>query len=115
MPSRSGAEHSPGGAGHQAGLDAGPGGRQDGSTNWRRNHRAKAHYAAGELFGVSPMSLIDIKGRNDLTGPLSGQRYWRSLDDLADKPEFRKWVEQEFPAGASELLDGASRRHMLKI
>ena len=57
------------------------------------------------------MSLISLKGRTDLTGP----KYWRSLDQLADKPEFRKWVEQEFPAGASELLDGASRRHMLKI
>jgi molybdopterin-containing oxidoreductase family iron-sulfur binding subunit len=56
-------------------------------------------------------SFISIKGRNDLTG----QKYWRSLDQLAQKPEFRKWVEQEFPAGASELLDGASRRHMLKI
>ncbi len=57
------------------------------------------------------MSLININGQKKLAGP----QYWRSLDQLADKPEFRKWVEQEFPAGASELLDGASRRHMLKI
>ena len=31
--------------------------------------------------------------------------YWRSLDELADTPEFRQWVENEFPAGATELAD----------
>lgn len=46
-------------------------------------------------------------------GP-TGQAYWRSLDDLADTPEFRDWLEREFPAGASELLDD-SRRTFLKI
>ena len=30
--------------------------------------------------------------------PQSGQRYWRSLDQLADSPEFQQWVEREFPA-----------------
>ncbi len=62
------------------------------------------------------MSLVNIKGvKSAVPGTLTGQQYWRSLDQLAEKPEFRKWVEQEFPAGASEWQDGASRRHMLKI
>jgi len=79
------------------------------------------------------MSLISITGLKRKDGPAekrlnannalpdgraslaSGPLYWRSLDQLADKPEFRKWVEREFPAGASEMLDGASRRNMLKI
>jgi len=47
--------------------------------------------------------------------PESGARYWRSLDQLADTPEFRQWVEREFPAGASELTDPHSRRHFVKI
>ena len=58
------------------------------------------------------MSLISIKGQK---AAVTGQQYWRSLDHLAEKLEFRKWVEQEFPAGASEMLTGASRRHMMKI
>jgi MoCo/4Fe-4S cofactor protein with predicted Tat translocation signal len=41
--------------------------------------------------------------------------YWRSLDQLADTPEFREWVEREFPAGASELTDPVTRRHFVKI
>ena len=31
--------------------------------------------------------------------PEVGPKYWRSLDQLADTPEFRQWVEREFPAG----------------
>tara|TARA_B100001123_G_scaffold451327_1_gene631312 strand:- start:65964 stop:69338 length:3375 start_codon:yes stop_codon:yes gene_type:complete len=43
-----------------------------------------------------------------------GRRYWKSLDELAQTPNFRQWVEREFPQGASEL-DGSNRRHFLKI
>lgn len=46
---------------------------------------------------------------------LTGRKYWRSLNQLADTPEFRQWVEREFPDGASELLDSGSRRTLLKL
>jgi MoCo/4Fe-4S cofactor protein with predicted Tat translocation signal len=46
---------------------------------------------------------------------LTGRKYWRSLNQLADTPEFRQWVEREFPEGASELLDSGSRRTLLKL
>ena len=50
------------------------------------------------------------------SAPVTGRRYWRSLDELADTPEFKDWLHREFPAGASEMVaDGASRRHFLKI
>lgn len=47
-------------------------------------------------------------------GDLVGPNYWRSLDERSESPEFKTWVEKEFPAGASEL-DGVNRRHFLKI
>jgi len=47
--------------------------------------------------------------------PLRGRRYWRSLEELANTPEFRQWLEREFPAGASELLQSRSRRTLLKL
>ena len=50
----------------------------------------------------------------NLTNPETGRAYWRSLDELADTPEFRQWLEREFPEGASEL-DPVSRRHFVKI
>lgn len=45
---------------------------------------------------------------------LNGPRYWRSLDELTETPEFREFIEKEFPLGASEL-EGVNRRHFLKI
>jgi molybdopterin-containing oxidoreductase family iron-sulfur binding subunit len=47
--------------------------------------------------------------------PETGPKYWRSLDELAETPEFRQWVEREFPAGASEFDDPVGRRHFLKL
>ena len=48
--------------------------------------------------------------------PPTGKRYWRSLDELSDTPEFREWLEREFPDGASQM-DGDywSRRNFLKL
>ena len=47
--------------------------------------------------------------------PESGQKYWRSLDQLSNTPEFRQFVEREFPAGASEFTDPVGRRQFVKI
>jgi len=48
--------------------------------------------------------------------PLTGKKYWRSLGQLSDTPEFRGWLEREFPQGASELKGGdVSRRNFLKL
>ena len=58
------------------------------------------------------MNLADIRSR--LSG-LEGRTYWRSLEELADTPEFREYVHREFPAQASEFTDPAGRRQFLKL
>jgi molybdopterin-containing oxidoreductase family iron-sulfur binding subunit len=46
----------------------------------------------------------------------TGRQYWRSLGELSDTPEFREWLEREFPAGAAEMSgDEVSRRNFLKL
>jgi len=45
---------------------------------------------------------------------VNGQKAWRSVDELADRAEFRDFVEREFPSGASELLS-TSRRSFLQF
>lgn len=47
--------------------------------------------------------------------PETGAKYWRGPEELADSPELRAWVEQEFPAGAEEMRDGSSRRDFVKL
>jgi MoCo/4Fe-4S cofactor protein with predicted Tat translocation signal len=46
---------------------------------------------------------------------ITGRRYWRSLEELSDTPEFKEWLQREFPAGAGEFTDPVSRRHFVKI
>ena len=41
--------------------------------------------------------------------------YWRSLDQLADTPEFRDFLHREFPEGASELSSPVSRRSFMTL
>ncbi len=58
------------------------------------------------------MNLSDIRTR--LAG-LEGRAYWRSLEELADTPDFRQYVQREFPEQASEFSDPAGRRQFLKL
>jgi molybdopterin-containing oxidoreductase family iron-sulfur binding subunit len=44
-----------------------------------------------------------------------GRNYWRSLEELADSPVFREYVQRQFPAGALEPLDATSRRAFLSL
>src|SRR6266508_6551756 len=44
-----------------------------------------------------------------------GKSYWRSLEELADAPEFREFVEREYPQHAEEWNDPVERRTFLKI
>src|SRR3954469_15342461 len=47
-------------------------------------------------------------------GALTGPRYWRSLDELADTPGFQVQMAREFPEGADNL-NGVDRRHFFKL
>ena len=60
----------------------------------------------------APMSLAQV--REELKG-VKGKRYWRSVDELANTPEFQAAVEREFPGSAQEWVDPVSRRGFLKL
>src|SRR5258708_14023642 len=48
--------------------------------------------------------------------PATGRRYWRGLEELAETPEFKSWLEREFPEGAAELqTDGVFRRNFMRL
>jgi MoCo/4Fe-4S cofactor protein with predicted Tat translocation signal len=60
----------------------------------------------------APMTLAAV--RQELKG-VKGKKFWRSLDELADTPEFQAAVEKEFPSSAQEWVDPVSRRGFLKL
>src|SRR5207249_2548740 len=49
--------------------------------------------------------------------PTTGKRYWRSLGEYSNTPEFREWLEREFPAGAAQLNGDEewSRRDFMRL
>jgi molybdopterin-containing oxidoreductase family iron-sulfur binding subunit len=72
------------------------------------------------LFDVPPVSpsltgRLDIEGLRAKLDGTRGREYWRSLESLAETPEFRKFLHREFPQNASEWLDPVGRRGFLKL
>ncbi|MDQ1637119.1 MAG: hypothetical protein QOF62_458 [Pyrinomonadaceae bacterium] len=61
--------------------------------------------AAGGLYSIQPR----------VTGAEKSKKYWRSLDELAETPEFRELVAREFPQAAEEWNDPFERRTFLKL
>ena len=61
---------------------------------------------------AAPMTLEAV--RQELKGA-KGKRFWRSLEELANTPEFQAAVEREFPSAAQEWVDPVSRRGFLKL
>ena len=44
-----------------------------------------------------------------------GKAYWRSLNDLADTPEFREMVQNEFPNQLDTVIDPVTRRRFVQL
>ncbi len=66
----------------------------------------------GQAAAGQPMSLAEVRAE---LKSVEGKRYWRSIDELANTPEFQAAVEREFPAAAQEWVDPVSRRGFLKL
>jgi len=56
-----------------------------------------------------------ILALQDVETPRAGKKYWRSLEELADTPVFREFVEREFPQQAEGWLDPIERRTFIKL
>ena len=56
--------------------------------------------------------LEDVRKR---LGGLSGKKYWRALDELAETEEFREYLAREFPDAADRWDNGPSRREFLTL
>src|SRR5215470_7747950 len=77
-----------------------------------RNQNGRAHkedVCPGKKDKLDLVQLqADIEKKN-------APEFWRSLEELAGKPEFREMIHREFPKGASEWIDAVSRRGFLKL
>jgi molybdopterin-containing oxidoreductase family iron-sulfur binding subunit len=57
----------------------------------------------------------DIQALRSKLQGTRGREYWRSLEAVAETPEFKEYLHREFPQNASEWLDPVGRRGFLKL
>src|SRR6185369_40553 len=63
----------------------------------------------------SKRGTMDLETVRAQIAETKGPEFWRSLEELAGSAEFQEMMHREFPKGASEWLDGVSRRGFLKL
>src|SRR5687768_7356977 len=61
------------------------------------------------------MKRTDLEALRARLDGTRGREYWRSLEALAETPEFKEFLHREFPQNASEWLDPVGRRGFLKL
>ncbi len=71
-----------------------------------------AALASGSGSGAGSALTAD-SGNAEFSPPRS--KYWRSLEEYVDAPEFREFVQREFPQQAEEWDDPVERRTFLKL
>jgi len=59
-----------------------------------------------------PVDLQKVRARLEQQG---GPQVWRSLEAVAETPEFKDYLHREFPTNASEWLDPVGRRSFMKL
>ena len=64
------------------------------------------------MNAVAATDIAALRARLEGT---RGREYWRSLEALAETPEFKSFLHREFPEQASEWLDPIGRRGFLKL
>jgi MoCo/4Fe-4S cofactor protein with predicted Tat translocation signal len=58
---------------------------------------------------------VDIAALRSASSDRDGRRFWRGLEELADTPEYRNYLENEFPHGATDTETKFDRRDLLKV
>jgi molybdopterin-containing oxidoreductase family iron-sulfur binding subunit len=76
-------------------------------------------FQPGQDRPTAPPRKLELAEVREQLANARGRDYWRSLEDLADTPEFRDLVEREFPQQAIGWSDDESpvegRRNFLKL
>lgn len=63
----------------------------------------------------SPASKTNFASIRDTILSQNGKQYWRSLEEQADTPEFRRFIAEEYPHEIEEWDNGLSRRNFVKV
>src|ERR1700675_1584359 len=83
----------------------------DGHNRGREGHNHR-NLAEEEMVSDRQMDLAAVREK---LKEKTGKQYWRTLEELADDPQFTQLMHREFPRHASEWDDAVDRRNFLKL
>src|SRR3954451_24323737 len=75
---------------------------------------AEAH-APAAVLAARPEPVEALESLRQRARTEHGRTYWRTLNELADTPEFAEVIAREFPHEAGEWHDPVSRRNFMKL
>src|ERR1700736_3472806 len=79
------------------------------------HEHAAVNDADGVNDNVTQVHPLDLAAVRDKLKSKTGKQYWRTLEELADDPQFEQLLHREFPRHASEWDDSVDRRDFLKL
>jgi MoCo/4Fe-4S cofactor protein with predicted Tat translocation signal len=85
-----------------------------GQDSKMENEHETAAADQGDTTEKSKTAQLIATAQAKLAG-MTGKHYWRTVDELADTPEFQDALQREFPQHSSEWVDSVSRRGFMKL
>ena len=64
---------------------------------------------------TAPGTKLDMGEIREKLASKKGKAYWRSLEELAETPEFDEFMQKEFPRQAAPMVNGVDRRDFMKL
>ncbi|HUS05279.1 MAG TPA: TAT-variant-translocated molybdopterin oxidoreductase, partial [Bryobacteraceae bacterium] len=58
---------------------------------------------------------LDLEAIRAKLASAKGKQFWRSLNEVAETPEFQAYLDDEFPSRGEDWRDPATRRDILKL
>src|ERR1700736_116153 len=86
--------------------------RQPGAAHTHHDDAGASTGSAESVISEKPLDLAAVRAK---LGSKTGKQYWRTLEELAEDPQFEQLLHREFPRQASEWDDSVDRRDFLKL
>src|ERR1700730_13427235 len=86
--------------------------RQPGVAHTPHDDAGDSMGSAETVISEKPLDLAAVRAK---LGSKTGKHYWRTLEELAEDPQFEQLLHREFPRQASEWDDSVDRRDFLKL
>src|SRR3984893_17421075 len=86
--------------------------RQPGVAHTPHDDAGDSMGSAETVLSEKPLDLAAVRAK---LGSKTGKHYWRTLEELAEDPQFEKLLHREFARQASEWDDSVDRRDFLKL